>query len=106
MQTSQFLHEALGITLQQPWHNSAAVNPLLNQRPAALLLLLRCGPGLQQVIPRINPLLQPTASYISEDRQRLLLRLDMYALKEREVIGDGSCQVSHAHCLSRQHVMS
>eukprot|EP00775_Hariotina_reticulata_P000180 gene180-369_t len=47
---------------------------------------------IQAVIPRINPLSVPSATAISEDRQRLLLRLDMYALKEREVVGDGSCQ--------------
>jgi hypothetical protein len=46
-----------------------------------------------QVIPRINPLRVPSATATSEDRQRLLLRLDMYALKEREVVGDGACQV-------------
>jgi len=29
---------------------------------------------------------------VSEDRKRLLLRLDFYGLKEKEVQGDGSCQ--------------
>lgn len=46
-----------------------------------------------QVIPRLNPCFFPDASYISQDRQRLLLRLDMYALQERPVVGDGNCQV-------------
>jgi hypothetical protein len=30
---------------------------------------------------------------VSADRQRLLLRLEMYALQERSVSGDGNCQV-------------
>lgn len=46
-----------------------------------------------QVIPRLNPVYAPTASYVSDDRARLLLRLDMYGLQERQVQGDGNCQV-------------
>lgn len=46
-----------------------------------------------QVIPRLNPVYAPSASYVSEDRGRLLLRLDMYGLQERQVQGDGNCQV-------------
>lgn len=46
-----------------------------------------------QVIPRVNPLLHPGASYVSEDRSRLLCRLDLYGLTERSVDGDGNCQV-------------
>lgn len=41
----------------------------------------------------MNPLYAPTASYVSDDRSRLLLRLDMYGLQERQVQGDGNCQV-------------
>jgi hypothetical protein len=48
---------------------------------------------LPQVIPRVNPVYAPTASYVSDDRSRLLLRLDMYGLQERQVQGDGNCQV-------------
>lgn len=51
---------------------------------------------LLQVIPRVNPLLAPNASYVSEDRSRLLLRLDMYGLDERPVGGDGNCQVGRS----------
>ena len=47
-----------------------------------------------QVIPRLNPLSAPTDSYVNADRERLLLRLDMYGLEERQVQGDGNCQVS------------
>lgn len=48
-----------------------------------------------QVVPRLNPCFFPDADYISQDRQRLLLRLDMYALQERQVTGDGNCQVRY-----------
>jgi hypothetical protein len=41
----------------------------------------------------LNPVYAPSASYVSEDRGRLLLRLDMYGLQERQVQGDGNCQV-------------
>jgi hypothetical protein len=46
-----------------------------------------------QLIPRINPFKAPSRAYVSEDRKRLLLRLDFYGLKEKEVLGDGNCQV-------------
>jgi hypothetical protein len=46
-----------------------------------------------QVVPRLNPTVEPSAAWVSEDRQRLLLRLDMYGLQERPVKGDGNCQV-------------
>lgn len=46
-----------------------------------------------QLIPRINPLIQPTSELISNDRQRLLYRLDFYGLTEKVVKGDGNCQV-------------
>lgn len=48
-----------------------------------------------QVVPRLNPCFFPDADYVSQDRQRLLLRLDMYALQERQVTGDGNCQVRY-----------
>jgi hypothetical protein len=53
-----------------------------------------CWLSSAQVIPRVNPVFAPTAQYVSEDRSRLLLRLDMYGLLERQVQGDGNCQVS------------
>lgn len=45
-----------------------------------------------KLVPRVNPVLPLSDSYVSEDRQRLLLRLDLYALQERVVKGDGNCQ--------------
>lgn len=69
----------------------------------ALCLLHSVGACLHaceylQVIPRLNPIQAPTPSYVSEDRSRLLLRLDMYGLQERQVKGDGNCQVIPAAC--------
>jgi hypothetical protein len=45
------------------------------------------------LIPRVNSSLVPGAADVSDDRQRLLCRLDMYGLAERTVTGDGNCQV-------------
>eukprot|EP00879_Flechtneria_rotunda_P033735 GHRR01037463.1.p1 GENE.GHRR01037463.1~~GHRR01037463.1.p1 ORF type:complete len:175 (-),score=43.09 GHRR01037463.1:73-597(-) len=55
-----------------------------------LFLTSRCA--FLQVIPRLNPSYHPNDTYVSSDRQRLLLRLDMYALQERQITGDGNCQ--------------
>eukprot|EP00882_Tetradesmus_deserticola_P011511 GHRQ01012178.1.p3 GENE.GHRQ01012178.1~~GHRQ01012178.1.p3 ORF type:complete len:125 (+),score=40.20 GHRQ01012178.1:520-894(+) len=68
-----------------PTH-TAAHNDVLSCMPRVLL----------QLVPRVNPALPLTESYVSADRQRLLLRLEMYALQERNIIGDGNCQVSSA----------
>lgn len=70
------------------------------QSPTLLPLLSAAAPT--QVIPRVNPLYAPTASYVSDDRSRLLLRLDMYGLQERQVQGDGNCQVCVCVCVRQQ----
>ncbi|MEW5303689.1 MAG: hypothetical protein WDW36_006358 [Sanguina aurantia] len=44
------------------------------------------------VRPRTNPLAFPSGVHISEDRERLIGRLQFYDLVEREVQGDGNCQ--------------
>lgn len=59
-----------------------------------------------QVIPRVNPVFAPTAQYVSEDRSRLLLRLDMYGLVERQVQGDGNCQVSMTRSVLAAHSLA
>jgi hypothetical protein len=47
-----------------------------------------------QLVPRINPYPSPIpGSDRDRDRQRLLTRLGMYGLCEKEVLGDGNCQV-------------
>jgi hypothetical protein len=83
-----------------PQVQPAAV-PARLQHAAAVLNLLPCLPclpcldiALLQLVPRVNPAFPLTESYVSADRQRLLLRLEMYALQERVVKGDGNCQVS------------
>lgn len=51
-----------------------------------------------QLVPCVNPLHHSWQSgeEVSADRSRLLLRLDMYALTEKSVTGDGNCQVGGA----------
>lgn len=46
----------------------------------------------QRLTPRVNSGILPDSLFVSEDRQRLKLRLEMYDLVEREVAGDGNCQ--------------
>ncbi len=47
-----------------------------------------------QVIPRVNSVGPWGVDTRSKDRDRLQCRLDFYALAERQVKGDGNCQVS------------
>jgi hypothetical protein len=46
-----------------------------------------------QLIPRLNCGAAPSPQHVSKDRERLLLRLDFYGLREHQVQGDGACQV-------------
>jgi hypothetical protein len=76
-------------------HNAACLHPAhhaLIDLPPAVCLVPSCCVALQ-LVPRVNPAFPLTESYVSADRQRLLLRLEMYALQERSVSGDGNCQV-------------
>lgn len=72
-------------------HNT---NTTLVTTMAQPLHFLSCF-ALPQVKPRVNSCLPPAQPVVHEDRSRLLLRLDQYDLIEREVKGDGACQVGH-----------
>ncbi|KAF8072771.1 OTU9 [Scenedesmus sp. PABB004] len=83
------LHEHEVERLVHPRHAKRA-----RRRERALQAVLG-GLGLarQRVIPRTNPCIQALSpDHVSADRARLLLRLDMWALQERPVVGDGACQ--------------
>jgi hypothetical protein len=90
--------------------NAALLNQSVHMEPSGTLVgtqrclmyikvygMLRCAhqpPHLPvQVVPRVNSVQYPAQQEISRDRQRLLTRLDHYGLTEREVKGDGNCQV-------------
>ena len=57
------------------------------------LPLLLCCYHHAQVVPRPNSAAMPRPDAVSAARERLQLRLNMYALAERTVVGDGNCQV-------------
>lgn len=58
--------------------------------------------SLTQHIPRTNSVEEPRCySEVSADRQRMQERLARYSLCEREVKGDGNCQV---RCLCRTYL--
>lgn len=50
-----------------------------------------------QLVPRLNPFPSPPptpADSRARERDRLLHRLAFYGLSEKEVLGDGNCQVA------------
>lgn len=67
--------------------------------------LAECS-SLTQHIPRTNSIEEgPCYSELSAERQRMQERLFRYSLCEREVKGDGNCQVRHRASPQRTAVL-
>eukprot|EP00955_Chlamydomonas_euryale_P053157 355383-Chlamydomonas_euryale.AAC.7 len=58
-----------------------------------ILAQLAASVAAVAVRPRVNGVVNVPPVMISEDRARLLRRLEEYCLRERAVVGDGACQV-------------
>lgn len=63
--------------------------------------LAEASEGFKRHIPRTNSVEEPPCyDTFTSDKQRLRDRLEMYSLCEREVKGDGNCQVLISHALA------